>query len=59
LKGQKTDYLIDKEPVPAFTNNNHRGDYYIPGKAKKVTIILHISVQPSYNKADEDLYNPI
>jgi len=26
---------------------------------KKVTIILLISFQLSYNKADEDLYNPI
>ena len=38
---------------------NCRDDYHIEGIDKKVTIILLISFQLSYNKADKDLYNPI
>jgi hypothetical protein len=34
-------------------------DYHIWKIDKKVTIILLISFQLSYNKADKDLYNPI
>ena len=34
-------------------------DYHIENIVKKVTIILLISFQLSYNKADKDPYNPI
>jgi hypothetical protein len=34
-------------------------DYHIENIDKKVTIILLISFQLSYNKEDKDLYNPI
>ena len=34
-------------------------DYHIWKIDKKVTIILLISFQLSYNKVDKDLYNPI
>jgi hypothetical protein len=34
-------------------------DYHIENIDKKVTIILLISFQLSYNKADKDPYNPI
>gem|GEM_PF-5676426 len=34
-------------------------DYHIENIVKKVTIILLISFQLSYNKAHKDLYNPI
>lgn len=37
----------------------HQDDYHIETIDKKVTIILLISFQPSYKKADKDLYNPI
>jgi hypothetical protein len=36
-----------------------QGDYHIENSDKKVTIILLISFQLSYNKVDKDLYNPI
>ena len=35
-----------------------QGNYHIDSSGKKVTIILPISFQLSYNKVDKDLYNP-
>jgi hypothetical protein len=46
---------------PLFMQGGKRpkqSDYHMGNFAKKVTIILLISFQLSYNKVDKDLYNP-
>lgn len=45
--------------MPAGKKTNRRSDYHIEGIDQKVTIVLLISFQPSYNKAVKDPYNPL
>jgi len=57
---KKGGFLKSKHHCTAWKRQKRpkQGDYHIHNCDKKVTIILLISFQLSYNKVDKDLYNP-